>query len=415
VVQVHPVLAGMAVIDAALKDLADVDPTFMSTGDKRDALLGLGGLVDRLEELRLRVLAVADDVAAEEAARDAAAWVAHHGRLDRGEQRRRLRLATALDRRAPGVARSVREGEVNLAQAEVVVRALEALPAGLDPEIRARAEAALVAQAAEFGPRQLRVLGRRVLDVVAPEVAEGQELRQLQREEAAAARRTFLHTRSNGDGTTDLHARVGDPVADRLLTYLDAYTSPRREGSTAPDDRRPYDQRPYDQRLGHAFAAFLEAIDPARLPIHGGDATTVLVTIDLATLRGDLDAVGVGFLGDEPITADQARRLACNATLIPAVLGGHSQPLDIGRADRFFKPWQRKAKQLTTPTCEAEGCDIPAPWCEAHHGRQPWSRGGRTDLDDLVLLCGFHHHRAHDPHYDLRRRPGAGLTFHRRT
>ena len=383
----------------------------MSTADKRDALLALGGLGDRLEELRLRVMAAADDVAADEGARDAAAWVAHHGRLDRGEQRRRLRLATALDRRAPGVARSVREGEVNLAQAVVIVRALEALPAGLDPEIRARAEAALVEQAAEFGPRQLRILGRRVLDVVAPELAEREELRQLEREEAAAARRTFLHTRRNGDGTTDLHARVGDPVADRLLTYLDAFTAPRKNGGASnPDDRRPY-----DQRLGHAFAAFLEAVDPGRLPLHGGDATTVLVTIDLPTLRGDLEAAGVGFVGDEPITAAEARRLACNATLVPAVLGGASQPLDVGRADRFFKPWQRKAKQVTTPACEAEGCDIPAAWCEAHHGRRPWSSGGRTDLDDLVLLCGFHHRRAHDPSYDLRRRPGAGLTFHRRT
>ena len=81
------------------------------------------------------------------------------------------------------------------------------------------------------------------------------------------------------------------------------------------------DRRPYDQQLGHAFAAFLESVDPKRLPLHGGDATTVIVTIDhrdLPTVCG----AGVALVGDEPITAGQARRLACTANIIPAVLGG---------------------------------------------------------------------------------------------
>ena len=172
------------------------------------------------------------------------------------------------------------------------------------------------------------------------------------------------------------------------------------------------DRRPYQQRLGTAFGAFLEAVDPARLPLHGGNATTVLVTIDLEALRNGL---GTALIGDQPITASQARRLACTAKLIPAVLGGDSQPLDIGRADRFYKPWQRKAMALTQPTCRADGCDIPAVWCEAHHGGVPWAQGGGTDLADGILLCPFHHHRAHDHHYDLRRRPDGQVTFHRRT
>ena len=101
-------------------------------------------------------------------------------------------------------------------------------------------------------------MGRRVLDVVSPEVGEAHERRLLEREEDHAARTTHLHTRRNGDGTTDLRARVSDQVAQRLLTYLESFTSPRVTG----DDRRPY-----DQRLGSAFGAFLEAIDP-EAPAH---------------------------------------------------------------------------------------------------------------------------------------------------
>ncbi|MFA6576489.1 MAG: DUF222 domain-containing protein [Nocardioides sp.] len=405
-VQRHPVLAAVSVVDGALGAVAEVDPIYMATDEKAAALLGLSSLLDRVEELRMRVLATADDVAAQVGARDAAAWLAHHGRRDRGECRRRLRLARALAGRAT-TARALRDGAVNLAQAEAVVRAVEALPDEVDHVVRAAAEERLVAEAGEFGPRALRVMGRRILDVVAPEVGEGLEARLLEKEEERAARRTSLSTRRNGDGTTDIRIRVPDGVCDRLLTYLNAFTAPRRARASAPDDRRPY-----DQRLGQAFGDFLESADPERMPLHGGDATTVLVHIDLETLLGGL---GVALVGDEPISAGEARRLACTANIVPVVLGGESQVLDLGRVRRLFSPGQRKALAVRQPTCRAEGCDIPAAWCEAHHGGDPWSRGGRTDLGDGVLLCSFHHHRAHDHRYRGDRLADGRVRFHRQT
>lgn len=419
--QLHPVLAAVSVVDGALAQVAEVDPIYMSTDDKAAALLGLSSLLDRVEELRLRVLATAGDVAEKEGARDAAAWLAHRGRRDRGECRRRLRLARALGER-PTTARALRDGALNLAQAEVVVRALEALPERIDRQVRKMAEERLVAEAATFGPRALRVMGRRIVDVVAPEVSEGLEAEQLEKEEEQAARRTFLRTRRNGDGTTDIHMRVADQIADRLLAYLHAFTAPRRQSQEDPERPEhpesqgrasaPDDRRPYDQRLGQAFGDFLRAADPTRMPLHGGDATTVLVHIDLAVLMGRL---GVALVGDEPISASEARRLACMANIIPVVLGGESQVLDLGRARRLYSPAQRKALAVRQPTCRAEGCDIPSAWCEAHHGGEPWSGGGRTDLDDGVLFCSFHHHRAHDHHYRLDRLPDGRVRFHRRT
>jgi hypothetical protein len=401
--QPHPVLALADALDAALKDVADLDPGFMRTAEKEQALTRLTLLGGRLEELRLRVLASADDVAAEHGARDAAAWVAHEARLDRGESRRSLRLAEALAGRRGGVATGMREGSVNPAQAAVIVRVLEELPADLHPEVVRQAEARLVAEAERFGPGQLRILGRRILDVVAPELGEEHERRLLEREEAHAARATFLTTRRRGDGTTDISIRVADLVADRLLTYVEAFTSPRQS---------PGDRRPYDQRLGHAFGAFLETVDPARLPLHGGDATTVIVTVDHQTL---IDGLDTALIGDAPITAGAVRRLACTAGIIPAVLGGHSEILDLGRSRRLFSPAQRKAMAIRDRTCRAEGCDIPAAWCEAHHAADPWSQEGETDLADGVLLCSFHHHRAHDHRYRVERAGDRRLTFHRRT
>src|SRR4051812_19264698 len=96
----HPVLVATAAVDGALRDVVDIDPMYMSVDEKGSALLALSSLIDRAEELRMRVLASADDLAAEEGARDAAAWLAHHARFDRGECRRRLRLARSLAGRA---------------------------------------------------------------------------------------------------------------------------------------------------------------------------------------------------------------------------------------------------------------------------------------------------------------------------
>jgi hypothetical protein len=65
--------------------------------------------------------------------------------------------------------------------------------------------------------------------------------------------------------------------------------------------------------------------------------------------------------------------------------------------------------------CTTEGCSIPAAWCEAHHAKQPWSQGGRTDLADGKLLCSFHHHRAHDAAWQTHHHANGATTFHRRT
>jgi hypothetical protein len=176
------------------------------------------------------------------------------------------------------------------------------------------------------------------------------------------------------------------------------------------------DRVPFERRRGLALAALLEHLDPARLPAHGGHATTVVVTLDLDRLRADL---GAGDLlgsetGADRLTAAEVRRLACTATIIPAVLGGQSEVLDLGRGSRLFSNAQRKALRLRDRCCRAEGCTIPAAWCEAHH-RHPWSGGGRTDLADGILLCSFHHHRAHDHRYDHTDLPNGDIRYHRRS
>ncbi|MET8523161.1 DUF222 domain-containing protein [Nocardioides sp. NPDC004968] len=405
----HPVLGAVVAITASLERVAEANPAFMATDQKAATLLEIARAKAQLAELELRVLATADDVSAESGARDVAGWLHHHTHQRPETLRVDLRLAEALDRSYGLVAAAMRRGDCNPAQAQVIVNALDELPADLDPEIRIKAEETLVGYATRFDPTQLRRLGRRILDVIAPEIAEAEEARRLAAEEAYARKKTRLSMRRLGDGTTRISAVVPDGAADRLATNLEAFASPRRDDGTRTETG---EYLPYDRRLGRALCQMLETLDPARLPIHGGDATTVIVTIDIDQLRTEAGIAQI--VGGTPITAAEARRLACNANIIPAVLGGASEVLDLGRMQRFFTAAQRRALLLRSATCEAEGCDIPGTWAEAHHW-VAWALGGNTDLDNAALLCSHHHHRAHDTAYLHERLPSGDIRFTRRT
>jgi len=183
----HPVLACVETLGTALNDAAGVPVTFMAPSDKRAALVELTRLEARLSALKLRVMAVADDVALAEGARDVAALMTHETRGDYGANRRDLALAEALDRRWQVVGARLGAGDLNVAQAQVSTHALDRMPSDkLPAEVLPDAEAHLVAQAAEFGPRELRVLGRRILDIVVPEIGEQHEAEQLAAEEREA-------------------------------------------------------------------------------------------------------------------------------------------------------------------------------------------------------------------------------------
>ena len=108
-----------------------------------------------------------------------AAWLAHQTRDSHGTVRRHAALAAALGSTWTQTADALAAGAVNLAQGRAIVEALEALPRDLDESLRAKAEAYLVEQAAHLGPRELRALGGRVLEYLAPDVADEAEHQRL--------------------------------------------------------------------------------------------------------------------------------------------------------------------------------------------------------------------------------------------
>jgi hypothetical protein len=106
-----------------------------------------------------------------------------------------------------------------------------------------------------------------------------------------------------------------------------------------------------------------------------------------------------------PVTASTIRKIACDADIIPVLLGSQGRILDIGRTTRIFPPHIRKALNTRDQGCAFPNCTTPAPWCEAHHITY-WSRGGPTSTDNGVLLCTHHHHLIHKEQWNIHLKNG---------
>jgi hypothetical protein len=167
------------------------------------------------------------------------------------------------------------------------------------------------------------------------------------------------------------------------------------------------------EKLGEAFTAYIGRFPAENLPKLGGLNATVVVTMTLEQLRGELEGTCLLDTGAR-ISAGAALRLACEAAIVPAVLDSRGEPLHLGRKVRLHTPPQRLAMGLRDKGCTAEGCTQPAWLCEGHH-QIPWAQGGSTSVKDGVLLCPWHHHRAHDPRYRIEYLTSGKTRFHRRT
>jgi uncharacterized protein DUF222 len=259
-----------------------------------------------------------------------------------------------------------------------------------------------------FDAKALKVLGRRILEIISPETADAHEAALLEKEERDAAAATWLTVWDDGHGKLHGKFTIDSALSGAMFKKaLFAIASPKHQASKGPLGER----RPTAERLGQAFTEYIQRYPTKRLPKAGGLNATVVVLTELDTLMGKLKAARLDT--SETISPGAARQLACEAGIIPAVLDGKSQVLDLGRKKRYATEAQRIAKPIETHNrCEVDGCDHPAG--HLHH-RTRWADGGRTDLADLVAICPWHHHRAHDQSYNMTRLPTGKYSFHRRT
>jgi hypothetical protein len=378
----------------------------MSHDERAETVAELSRALPRIQALLLALVADADraDTATTTGATSTAGWLKGLTRATGPDATGSVRTARALETR-PATQSALATGSINLDQAREILHALDQLPDDLPADDLAHAQAHLLAEAAHHDARTLRMLGKHLLEVIDPDAAEEHLASRLEREEAEARRRCSFTTHHDGNGSLHGKFKIPTMYGAMLTTMLQALANPGR-----PD---PIERSTTPQVLGQAFCQLLERYPADRLPTTGGVNATVVVTLSLETLRGGLQCAQI--LGHGPLSPGEARRLACAAGIIPAVLGTRSEVLDLGRRARLHTKAQRIAMTLQQDgTCAVDGCDRPSTWADAHH-LQPWSAAGPTTVDNGVLICPRHHTLAHDNHLTVTRLGTGKLRFHRRT
>lgn len=320
-------------------------------------------------------------VVAESASPTAASWVIEHGPSFRaGGAAELVKVAHAI--RAPrnhALADAVRSGRVGVRNAAVALGEMDKLRPRLREEAVEAVWAGFIQIAADHGPREIRALRDALI------AAYGHQ-EEFQKRQDRLKARVSLSQPFDDDGIAEYRLRL-DPEGKEVLEAALGPLSAPQPSSQGPDPRSS------DQRRGEALVEICRRAAAARGGAAGTTKATVFVTVDYQDLKARAGA-GRCALSGQLLAPETIRRIACDATIIPVVLGSGSEVLDVGRARRLFTPGMLRAMWLRDKGCTIPGCAAPPTWADAHH-LVHWVDGGVTALTNGALLCGRHHTIAH--------------------
>jgi hypothetical protein len=282
-------------------------------------------------------------------------------------------------------------GHIGLGQVRVITETMGAMPASVSVEQRAAAEADLARYAHSFSPASLYKIGRHILAHLDQDGPPPRD----EPEPAPAAGE--LRLRERRDGRLGLEGFLEPEHSATFRSLIEQFAAPRPTTEGIPDPRTPV-QRNADTLLeicGLARAAQI-------CPTTAGEPPHLTVTLTWEALRTRLGTATLDY--GTHLSASAARRWACDAKIIPVVLGGESEPLDVGRAMRTVPLSLRRALVARDRGCAFPGCDRPPALCQAHHCRH-WADGGDTSIENCVLLCQTHHRHVHGTGWEVLIRP----------
>ena len=167
------------------------------------------------------------------------------------------------------------------------------------------------------------------------------------------------------------------------------------------------DRRTHAERQGDALVELCrQALNGGALPDVRGERPHVRVSIDLLALCAERGFAELPFAG--PITAETARRIACDAGVARILTGPDGLPMDVGREQRSSSVGIRRAIETRDVHCVFAGCTAPAAWCDVHHVVH-WAFGGPTSCENGALLCERHHTAVHEGRFSIARDPGTAV------
>ena len=312
------------------------------------------------------------------AALTAKAWLRWKCNFSPSAAADRVAVSRELER-LPQATEAFADGDFSYAHAAMIARTAEKLGGKME----SNAETILVAAAKELDLARLHVVAIKLRHFMDPGSV---------REEANESHeRRFLSLSQTLDGVFYLNGRLDAEGGATLQTALNALSGP-----PTPDDKRTPRQRRADSLVELAH----QKLDSGTLPEVGGQRPHLAVTVSMATLANQPGSPAADLEWAQPIPAETARRLACDAAVTPIFLGSESNQPRADQTTRLISGSQRKALVVRDKGCRFPGCDRPADWTDAHHIKH-WADGGETVMDNLVLLCRRHHRMVHEEGWQL--------------
>ncbi|MGN6243133.1 MAG: DUF222 domain-containing protein [Motilibacteraceae bacterium] len=393
----------------------------LDSGQLGPSLQLVVSLENQLAALRLSLVKEADDRSVADAvhARTTPFWLAQLLTIDHVDAAKQVRLAREG---SDQILAAIADGSVCETKALAIVDGLRLIKriGTVTVEEVEQGEEFLLDWAPRLTRKHLAVAAARIADVLDPDRG-----RTLDEDEKLA--HSLREVTITPDVATDgamyrISGRLTKETASLLMTTLDAVMrtdAENDEESALPRSAR----RTLPQRRADALATLVRlAADHDDLPLRHGEPVQALITMPLQTLESRTTAAGLvdaetgqpavylpGLTehGDRLAPAT-LRRLACDAKLVPAVLGSTGQPLDLGREVRLATATIYHALAVEFGGCCGIGCNAPPSQTTAHHLNH-WADDGPTSLANSAPLCGHEHWLVHEGGWDLRRTTEPGV------
>jgi hypothetical protein len=376
----------------AALDLSEADPAELAEAELLDGMPLVHGGITKLTALLTRIVAVGDRRQVHQADGMATmkAWLTGHLRMSGTEAAGHVRAGRRLEQ-LPELAAAFADGAVSAAHVQVVTAAItparvaRAAEVGVDlgTTDRVLTEAARV-----LGPEDTGKAVRRWVAGVDPDGLL---------DDAAGLQRRLRMAASTG-GRVYLTGHL-DPVGGETVhAALEAVMNGHRPAG---------DRRSYAERQGDALVELCrQALNGGTLPDVRGERPHVRVSIDLLAMCAERGFAELPFAG--PITAETARRIACDAGVARIITGPDGLPMDAGREQRTASTGIRRAIEARDVHCVFAGCTAPAAWCDVHHVVH-WAFGGPTSCENGALLCERHHTAVHEGGFSIARDQGTAV------
>jgi hypothetical protein len=373
-------------------DPADFDPADLADEQLREVMPLAQVAINRLSAVLTRCVAAGGDrqVHAADGMGTMKTWLTAHCRLSGTEAAGLVRAGRRLPA-LPELEAAYAAGAVGASHVQVVTAAVTparvaaAADAGVD---LATTDRVLTEAARALGPEDTGKAARRWVAGVDPDGLL---------DDSAGLPRVLRMTPSSG-GRVYFAGHL-DPVGGETVhAALEAVMNGHRPAG---------DRRSHAERQGDALVELCrQALAGGSLPTVRGERAQVRVSVDLVALCAERGYAELPFAG--PITAETARRLACDASVVRILTGPGGLPMDVGREQRTAPAGIRRAVEARDVHCVFAGCTAPAAWCDVHHVVH-WAFGGVTSCDNGALLCEKHHTAVHEGRFTIARDPGTAV------